>query len=187
MIYFAQEEPDGNIKIGFTDGDPAERVRSLQTGCSATLVLLAVGEGTQADEKDLHRKLKRFRVRGEWFRPAPEVLALVTEYVERGFVPPAGKRAPRETAEWVLARHLIGMLRDHGADALSLRGPAPVEAESVKGLARDFCTGGGNLEGLYRIFWTVVGWAQSHFSRREAGLVEANLIWRFDGAGGWWA
>lgn len=185
MIYFAQAEDTGHIKIGFTDGDPAIRLADLQVGSSSKLVLLATIEGSQVDEKSLHRQLVKFRVRGEWFHPAPQVLRLMAESIRGGSVPPQlAKRVPNEA---ILLKHLIGLLSDNGYEAFSLRGPVPDEAEEIKSLARAFCDQGGSCEGLRRIWYAVWAWCESHIGRREAQVAIAQLEWRFDGVGGWWA
>lgn len=60
------------IKIGRTSSHPHERLRTLQTGCPDTLKLLAYT--THTTERQMHRKLRRFHIRGEWYRICPEVL-----------------------------------------------------------------------------------------------------------------
>lgn len=78
VIYFAQAEGIGHIKIGFTDSlDASDRVVTLQTGSPVLLRLLGTIPGTIDDEKDLHRRFAAHRVCGEWFKPVPELLALI--------------------------------------------------------------------------------------------------------------
>lgn len=78
MIYFIQAEGVGHIKIGFTEAeDAAARLVSLQIGSPVLLKLLGVIPGTMEDEKNLHRRFAAHRVTGEWFKPAPDLLALV--------------------------------------------------------------------------------------------------------------
>lgn len=78
VIYFIQAEGVGHIKIGFTDAEGASaRLVSLQIGSPVLLKLLGVIPGTVEDEKNLHRRFAAHRVTGEWFRPVPELLALV--------------------------------------------------------------------------------------------------------------
>ena len=75
MIYFLQNATTLNIKIGFTDGDPLERMAALQVGSCGKLVFLASCPGTEQDETRLHKRLDKFWVRGEWFKPEPPVLS----------------------------------------------------------------------------------------------------------------
>lgn len=78
MIYFAQAEGVGHIKIGFTDGqDAGDRLASLQTGSPVPLRLLGTIPGSIEGEKDLHRRFAAARVCGEWFKPVPALLALI--------------------------------------------------------------------------------------------------------------
>lgn len=77
MIYYV-EGCCNHIKIGFAK-NPARRLRALQSGSPSPLNLLAIEPGTPADERRLHRRFSRHRGYGEWFRPAPELLAHVNQ------------------------------------------------------------------------------------------------------------
>lgn len=65
------------IKIGHTNGRPADRLASLQTGSRVELQLLAVMAGDRSLERDLHDELADHRIRGEWFAWTPEVLEAI--------------------------------------------------------------------------------------------------------------
>lgn len=73
-VYFVQAEGLGCIKIGFTDGRVADRLRSLQTACPARLKTLGVMQGTASTERGLHRRFAHLRISGEWFRAEKELL-----------------------------------------------------------------------------------------------------------------
>ncbi len=75
-IYFVQAEDGGPIKIGLAACVWC-RLSSLQTGNPARLLLLATTVGDCVDEAELHSRFSRHRLRGEWFRPNPELLALI--------------------------------------------------------------------------------------------------------------
>lgn len=78
MIYFIQAEGVGHIKIGFTaDEDVLVRLADLQTGSPVPLRVLGTTPGAVVEEKNLHRRFAAHRVHGEWFRPVPELLALI--------------------------------------------------------------------------------------------------------------
>lgn len=77
MIYFAHAVGTDLVKIGFTAGEPAKRLKELQTGCAQRLELLAAVEGTVADEAECHRKFAHLRQQGEWFRFAPELAVFI--------------------------------------------------------------------------------------------------------------
>ncbi len=78
MIYFAQADGIGHIKIGFTDGEDAlGRIDTLQTGSPVPIRLLGTIPGSMEDEKNLHRRFAGARVHGEWFQPIAELLGLI--------------------------------------------------------------------------------------------------------------
>ncbi len=61
MIYFIQDEGIGHIKIGYTGGEAGDRVRALQVGSAAGLVVLFTMPGTMAEEKALHERFRAAR------------------------------------------------------------------------------------------------------------------------------
>jgi hypothetical protein len=74
MIYFVQAGDDSRpIKIGYAR-NVGKRIATMQTGCPDELNLLAVMDGDEDVERSLHGLMGHLRVRGEWFRPAPELL-----------------------------------------------------------------------------------------------------------------
>lgn len=85
-IYFIRNERTGNIKIGFSV-DPDGRLQQLRTShCDELRMLLSI-PGEMSDERGLHRKFARFRVRGEWFRPEPEIMSEM-DRLRNHFYPP---------------------------------------------------------------------------------------------------
>ena len=77
MIYFLQDG-EGRIKIGYTGKEDVEdRRRAAQTYNATPVKVLGTVLGTEADEKDLHRRFAAYRTNGEWFQPASELLALI--------------------------------------------------------------------------------------------------------------
>lgn len=81
-IYFIEAVGCGRIKVGFTKGDPAERCRSLQTGCPFPLRVIAVFRGSQRGESELHRQWAALRVAGnvEWFVDDPTIRSFIAEH-----------------------------------------------------------------------------------------------------------
>lgn len=75
-IYFIRMGQDGPIKIGFS-GNVATRFAGLQIGCPHELSLLGRMPGGLDDERRLHARFDALRIRGEWFRPEPELLAFI--------------------------------------------------------------------------------------------------------------
>ena len=78
-VYFIQADENGPIKIGFTSGDPQRRLNQLQTAHPAALRLIGAIKGTTAQERELHKRLSEWRLKGEWFEPHPSVMAVVQE------------------------------------------------------------------------------------------------------------
>lgn len=76
-IYFLKAEQSKRIKIGFTTGDPEERLRALQTGSSERLVVMASVPGSMADERGLHDRYESANVSGEWFDPVDDLTGFV--------------------------------------------------------------------------------------------------------------
>lgn len=76
-IYFVQGSDGGPIKIGYTQGSVADRLRGLQTGASSLLVCIATMPGSYALEKRLHELLAEHRQQGEWFNPSPVLLGFI--------------------------------------------------------------------------------------------------------------
>lgn len=80
MIYFAQVNGDGPIKIGFTSKPWLNlRMKSLRTFCPYPIAVLGVMPGEASQERALHRRFKLCKVRGEWFRPEPELVQFIAE------------------------------------------------------------------------------------------------------------
>lgn len=75
-VYFIGAEPDGPIKIGVAK-DVASRMVTLQVAMPQTLRLLAAVKGGIAKEREYHRQFEPLKMRGEWFRRGPELLALI--------------------------------------------------------------------------------------------------------------
>lgn len=71
--YFVRAET-GLIKIGVA-ADVAKRVSALRTSSPVPLELLAQTRGGRELEADYHERFAAHRSHGEWFAPAPAILA----------------------------------------------------------------------------------------------------------------
>lgn len=80
-IYFVQAGENGPIKIGRAD-DVYARLDNLQTGNAEELRLLVHVDGDRALEGTLHTHFDKDRIRGEWFRPSPELLQFIAKLNE---------------------------------------------------------------------------------------------------------
>lgn len=76
MIYFIQAVGSGHIKIGLAR-DVKKRIRGLQTGSSYLLRIIGIIDAPDSLEKELHKKFAKFKIKNEWFRPDPELLAYI--------------------------------------------------------------------------------------------------------------
>lgn len=76
-VYFIQRGANGPIKIGYSDNS-RRRIAQLQTGSPEPLRELFAVRGSLADEAAAHAAMKAHRIRGEWFHPASEVMALIS-------------------------------------------------------------------------------------------------------------
>lgn len=78
VIYFLKATESGRIKIGFAS-NVQRRIASISTSCPEDLQLLGCCPGTMPEEQALHRKFAHLRIRREWFRGEPELLAYIAE------------------------------------------------------------------------------------------------------------
>lgn len=79
-VYFIRDLECGLIKIGYTRGQSAEgRLSTLQTANAHKLALIAIMEGGYPDESELHQQFAAHHVRGEWFRPAADLVEWMNE------------------------------------------------------------------------------------------------------------
>jgi hypothetical protein len=82
MIYFAQAEGGGPIKIGCSEL-VEYRCRQISIDQQCKMTILAVMDGSFPLEKSLHRRFKHLRVRvgnqREWFSPEPELLEFIAK------------------------------------------------------------------------------------------------------------
>lgn len=69
--YFLWAELTNRIKIGKSN-DPYKRLKTLQTGSPEKLILIAFVSGDI--ERKLKEEFKKYKIHGEWFIPAPEIL-----------------------------------------------------------------------------------------------------------------
>lgn len=75
-VYFVQAGDGGPIKIGFARNVPMRLVK-MRVDCPIPLTVLAIAEGGADYERELQLRFRKHLRRGEWFDPAPELLALI--------------------------------------------------------------------------------------------------------------
>ena len=109
--YVVQRGDYGPVKIG-KSGNPDARLRQLQTGCAEPLNLLGLIHDEGA-ESELHDAFWAYRLEGEWFRPAPEVVEVLRERYDIlvNSPPPAPQRPRLEVVPvtWAQYKELVEM------------------------------------------------------------------------------
>lgn len=76
VVYFVQGSTGGPIKIGYTT-NMCNRLKELQTGFPDTLVILCAKKGYSKEEGEYHKAFEEFKLKGEWFKPVPEILSTI--------------------------------------------------------------------------------------------------------------
>lgn len=68
-VYVIEDEPD-ICKIGFSKTFPTNRQKQISCAYHKDLKLVGVFKSDTAvlDEKEIHKKLEKYRIRGEWFK-----------------------------------------------------------------------------------------------------------------------
>jgi hypothetical protein len=121
VVYFIQSKETGAIKIG-TSTAPNSRLSALQSANGHELVLL--GTTVAHSEKELHQKFQEFRLKGEWFEPAPALIEFL-----RGLGLPRKKRTKTDPSLSIqqfcdaegLSRGLYYKLKEDGKAPRELR------------------------------------------------------------------
>ena len=72
-VYFALDRDSGEIKIG-TSKKVRSRMKNVARETKRSIVVMATVDGDREVEQSLHRRFRHARIRGEWFRPVPELL-----------------------------------------------------------------------------------------------------------------
>lgn len=102
FLYVIRQGQDGPVKIGCAT-DPGTRLQSMQSGNPDPLFLLGVCRGGRGAERMLLSVFKPYRLRGEWFKPVPEIMSFVSELVPWEVVKAGGEcptiRTPSERAQ----------------------------------------------------------------------------------------
>lgn len=86
MVYFIHslDDPQGLVKIGFTDRDLDARLAALQIGSPVRLSLMLAIKGDRSVERHLHEVFAADRCHGEWFRPSRELCDFLTSVCKTG-------------------------------------------------------------------------------------------------------
>jgi hypothetical protein len=82
-VYFAQEDGTEAIKIG-TSRHLKKRIGELTRDLPWKITLLATIDGWRETECVVLRRFRHARIRGEWFRPVPELLEYIASIKKEG-------------------------------------------------------------------------------------------------------
>jgi hypothetical protein len=82
-VYFIEALTSGFVKIGYSQ-NPQERLKSLQNGVPFELVIIKTIKGTAEDEREIHRRFYKHRVRGEWYKFNQEIKDFIDEMPQSG-------------------------------------------------------------------------------------------------------
>ncbi len=83
VVYFIKVEGKDTFKIGFTEGDPSDRLASIQTYCPFPVSVYGVISTTRPRDVEqlLHRQFDEHQTTGEWFNiPVETINALLLQY-----------------------------------------------------------------------------------------------------------
>lgn len=75
-VYFFMTTDGRYVKIGHSS-NPFKRIRTVQTGCPLEIKIIGYFEADRKYEEILHKKFKRCRTHGEWFKLKCELLDYV--------------------------------------------------------------------------------------------------------------
>ena len=73
---YAIESNRGSVKIGWS-GNPLRRMETLLREDPGELRIIGSVPGTKMDERAIHARLAKYRLRGDWFRMEGEVVKYV--------------------------------------------------------------------------------------------------------------
>lgn len=88
FVYFLEVEGEPVVKIGFSRGEPQDRLKSLQGSAWKRLILMGAVRGSIGCERALHIHFARHFIRGEWFRMSNPVRKEIAALLKAGTIPP---------------------------------------------------------------------------------------------------
>lgn len=123
-VYFVSDGED--IKIGFSER-PVRRLTGLQSGHKKELKLLAVVSAGLVSEKQAQDRFDHLKIRGEWYRAAPELTDYIAELNQTNPLPTSDpkpqrpKRQPVSSPASTLRKHLSALSKKYPGVAVSNR------------------------------------------------------------------
>jgi hypothetical protein len=80
LYFVGAGEPVEAIKIGVAT-DPRKRLSVIQADQHLPVRIMTTVWIYEFEEAQVHRQFAHLRIRGEWFRPAAELLEVIADYV----------------------------------------------------------------------------------------------------------
>lgn len=116
------------VKIGYTTGNPQQRLNALQTGSPLVLKVWAFTPGSEALERAFHETFAQLRSHGEWFMVHDRLYALMGLI---GNEPHTGRMIPPDQMSIAIRDALLCDVPDYECDDLHLWDisayPAPLQ------------------------------------------------------------
>ncbi len=132
-VYFLRNDANGAIKIGMSRR-PVTRIGSIKTASTDPITVLGVIEGDRQVEAALHREFAHLKLKGEWFRGAPELLSHIAK-ISRPLADFAGSPREQDAHTKQAAKWVADMVERHAADAKITRKAARAELAELAGLS----------------------------------------------------
>lgn len=130
FLYVIQiDNADGFIKIGVA-ANPGARLAELQVAVPYQCRLLKVADGGRKLEKDLHIAFRSDRIRGEWFRPTPDLMKVID------WLTPAEWNQPKRQTVSVRCLEPPARLGEHSAFSETQGSDEPAEPRGMVSAAR---------------------------------------------------
>ena len=77
VVYFIKAENRDLFKIGFSASNVNDRVKAINVGCPYNVALYATIPAVDSTEKDIHKQLERYHLKGEWFEVSLAVINML--------------------------------------------------------------------------------------------------------------
>ena len=81
VVYLVYDKYFKRYKVGFTQKKASERMQQIQNASGTELVLINTFEGSRKNEKKLHEYLKKYRIKGEWYKDEKQIEALFERFL----------------------------------------------------------------------------------------------------------
>ena len=81
VVYLVYDKYFKRYKVGFTQKKASERMQQIQNASGTELVLINTFEGCRKNEKKLHEYLKKYKLKGEWYKDEKKIEVLFETFM----------------------------------------------------------------------------------------------------------